>query len=127
MRDDLPQVLADPLRYMMQRGRRLLRHPGSIPVKTLNYAAFDLIHLYNELLDAVPVGRSLADKFMSVLSTPASRMLRLKRKISLLVSTSPETGPARIVQGTYQSPILVQHHPACRGVRYLDIVVRRFK
>ena len=127
MRDDLPQVLADPLRYMMQRGRRLLRHPGSIPVKTLNYAAFDLIHLYNELLDAVPVGSSLADKFMSVLSTPASRMLRLKRKISLLVSTSPETGPERIVQGTYQSPILVQHHPACRGVRYLDIVVRRFK
>ncbi len=127
MRNDLPQVLADPLRYMMQRGRRLLRHPGSIPAKTLNYAAFDLIHLYNELLDAVPVGRSLVDKIVSVLSTPASRMLRLKRNVSLLVSSSPETGPERIVQGTYQSPILVQHHPTARGFRYLDIVLRRFK
>ena len=127
MRNDLPQALADPLRYMMQRGRRLLAHPASIPEKTLNYAAFDLIHLYNELLDAVPVGRSLVDKIVSVLSTPASRMLRLKRNISLLVSSSPETGPDRIVQGTYQSPILVQHHPAEHGIRYLDIILRRFK
>jgi hypothetical protein len=30
------------------------------------------------------------------------------------------------VQGQYQSPILVQHHPAVGGVRYLDVTLRRF-
>ena len=127
MRKDLPLVLADPLRYMVQRGRKLLRDPFSIPVKTRNYATFDLIHLYNELLDTVPVGRSVIDKIMGVLSTPASRILRLKRNISLLVSSSPQTGPERIVQGTYQSPIMVQHHPSDQGVRHLDITLRRFR
>ena len=127
MRNDLPQVLADPLRYMVERGKKLLRHPGSIPGKTRNYAAFDLIHLYNEFMDTVPLGRAVADKILSVLSTPASRILRLKRHITLLVSTSEETGPERIVQGTYQSPIMVQHHPADADVRYLDITLRRFK
>ena len=127
MRNDLPQVLADPLRYMVERGKKLLRHPGSIPGKTRNYAAFDLIHLYNEFMDTVPLGRAVADKILSVLSTPASRILRLKRHITLLVSTSEETGPERIVQGTYQSPIMVQHHPANADVRYLDITLRRFK
>ncbi len=127
MRNDLPQVLADPLRYMVQRGKRLLRHPGSIPVKTRNYAAFDLIHLYNELMDTVPLGRSVVDKILSVLSMPASRILRLKRHITLLVSTSAETGPKRVVQGPYQSPIMVQHQAADSGVRYLDITLRRFK
>lgn len=127
MRNDLPQVLGDPLRYMVQHGKKLLRHPGTIPGKTRDYATYDLIHLYNELLDSVPVGRSVIDKIFSVLSTPASRILRLKRHISLLVSDRQEAGQGRIVQGTYQSPILLQHQPAAEGTRYLDITLRRFK
>jgi len=127
MRNDLPQVLADPLRYMVQHGKKLLRNPGTIPGKTRGYAAYDLIHLYNELLDSVPVGRSVIDRIFSVLSTPASRILRLKRHISLLVSDREETGQGRIVQGTYQSPILMQHQPAAQGTRHLDITLRRFK
>ncbi len=127
IRNDLPEVLRDPLRYMVKRGRKLLRDPASIPGKTRDYARYDLIHLYNEFMDNLPVGRSVVDRLFSVLSTPAYRMLKLKRSISLLVSTSAETGPERIVQGTYQTPILVQHHRPERGVRYLDVVVRRFK
>ena len=126
MRNDLPQVLRDPLRYMVQRGKSLLRHPSSIPGKTRDYAAYDLIHLYNDLMDNVPVGRSVIDRILSVLSSPAKRILRLKRHVSLLVSDSKETGPGSIVQGQYQSPILVQHHPATDGVRYLDVTLRRF-
>lgn len=126
MRNDLPQALSDPLRYMLQRGKKLLKHPTSIPGKTRDYAAYDLIHFYNEMMDQVPVGRSVIDRICSVLSTPAKRILRLKRHISLLVSDSEETGPDRIVQGTYQSPILVQHHPATGGVRYMDVTLRRF-
>ena len=126
MRNDLPEVMRDPLRYMVQRGKKLLRNPGSIPGKTRDYATYDLIHLYNELMDTMPVGRWVIDRVLSVLSSPASRVLRLKRHVSLLVSSSPETGPGRIVQGTYQSPILVQHSPAEGGVRHLDIVIRSF-
>jgi hypothetical protein len=126
MRNDLPQVLRDPLRYVMQRGKKLLRHPGAIPGKTRDYAAYDLIHLYNDLMDSVPVGRSVIDRMLSVLSSPAKRILRLKRHVSLLVSDSSETGVSPIVQGQYQSPILVQHHPATDGVRYLDVTLRRF-
>jgi len=127
MRNDLPEVLRDPLRYMMQRGKKLLRNPASIPGRTRDYATYDLIHLYNELMDTVPVGRSIIDRILSVLSHPASRILRLKRHISLLVSSSQDTGDSRIVQGTYQSPILVQHNPADEGVRYLDITLRSFE
>jgi len=126
MRNDLPEVLRDPLRYMVRRGKKLLRNPGSIPGRTRDYAAYDLIHLYNELMDTMPVGRAMIDRILSVLSHPASRILRLKRHISLLASNSEGTGSNRIVQGTYQSPILVQHHPAKGGVRYLDITIRSF-
>ena len=126
MRNDLPEALSDPLRYVVQRGKKLLRHPTLIPGKTRDYAAYDLIHFYNDLMDQVPIGRSVIDRIFSVLSTPAKRMLRLKRHIRLLVSDSEATGSDRIVQGTYQSPILVQHHPAENGVRYMDVTLRRF-
>ena len=53
-------------------------------------------------------------------------MLRLKRHVSFLVSDSEEIGVERIVLGKYQSPILIQHHPASNGVRYLDVTLRRF-
>ena len=126
IRNDLPVALSDPLRYVVQRGKKLLRHPTMIPGKTRDYAAYDLIHFYNDLMDQVPIGRSVIDRIFSVLSTPAKRMLRLKRHIRLLVSDSEATGSDRIVQGTYQSPILVQHHPAEDGVRYMDVTLRRF-
>ena len=67
------------------------------------------------------------DRILSVLSAPAYRMLGLRRHISLLVSNSQETGPGSIVQGTYQSPILIQHHQTQKGVRYLDIALRSFE
>ena len=126
MRNDLPQALSDPLRYAFQRGKRLLRHPASIPGKMHAYAAYDSLRFYNELLNQVPVGRSVIDRIVSVLSTPAQRILRLKRHIRLLVSDSAGVGAERILQGTYQSPILVQHQPAEGGVRTLDVTLRRF-
>ena len=86
-----------------------------------------LSHLYNEFMDSVPLGRAIIDKILMALSPPASRLLRLKRNISLLVSDSQETGAGRIVQGTYQSPILVQHQQPESGMRHLDITLRRFK
>ncbi|MEE2657803.1 MAG: hypothetical protein VX733_04810 [Candidatus Latescibacterota bacterium] len=126
IRDDLPEVMRDPLRYMVERGRNLLRHPGAIPEKTRDYATYDLIHLYNEFMEHLPFGRSVVDRVMAVLSTPAYRILGLKRHVSLLVSSSEESGPGRIVHGTYQTPILVQHHTPEGGKRRLDVTLRNF-
>ncbi len=125
IRKDLPDVLADPLRYMVRRSRKLLRRPRPLSEKTREYESYDLIRLYNEFMDILPTGRSVVDRIISVLSTPAYRLL-LKRSISLLVSSSSETGAQRILQGTYQSPILVEHHRPEWGVRHLDVTVSRF-
>ena len=127
IRDDLPEALRDPLAYMVRRGRNLARHPATIPGKTRDYATYDLIHLYNEFLEYLPFGRSIVDRFMSVLSTPAYRILRLKRSVSLLVSSSLESGPARIVSGKYQTPILVQHGRPQGGVCNIDVTLRTFQ
>ena len=107
MRNDLPQALVDPLRFALQRGN-------------------DVVQLYNYLMDQVPIGRSVVDRIFAALSTPAKRILRLKRHIRLLVSGSAETGDNHILHGTYQSPILVQYHPAASGVRHLNLTLHRF-
>lgn len=107
MRNDLPQALADPLRFALQRGN-------------------DVVQLYNYLMAQVPVGRSLVDRIFAALSTPANRILRLKRHIRLLVSSDAEAGEDHILHGTYQSPILIQYHPAPNGTRRLNITLHRF-
>jgi hypothetical protein len=107
MRNDLPQALIDPLRFALQRGN-------------------DVVQLYNYLMAQVPVGRSVIDRIFAALSTPAKRILRLKRHIRLLVSDDVEAGANHILHGTFQSPILVQYHPAPNGVRHLNITLHRF-
>ncbi|MGQ4809235.1 hypothetical protein NKDENANG_02650 [Candidatus Entotheonellaceae bacterium PAL068K] len=126
MRNDLSAVLRNPLRYMVQRGKQLLYNPASIPAKTRDYAVYDLIYLYNELMDNLQISRSAVDKALSYVSVPVSRIFRLKRQISLLISNSGKTGPGRIVQGTYQSPILLQYRSTQKGFRGLDITLWNF-
>src|SRR5262249_44685211 len=50
-----------------------------------------------------------------------ARFLRLPRSISLLVSGYGSNGCGRLVQGRYQSPILVQWGAARRCTRDLDV------
>ena len=57
---------------------------------------------------------------------PASRFLRMKRSVSLFVSDSTAPGTGAIVEGTYQSPILVQWHRGQRQSRVLDVTLTRF-
>jgi thiamine phosphate synthase YjbQ (UPF0047 family) len=127
MRNDFPEVLRDPLRYMVQYSKELLRNPAAIPAKMRDYTISDLIHLYNEVMDNVQIGRSLIDRGLSFLSGPASRLFRLKRDISLFISGSVEAGRERIMQGTYQSPILIQSQQAEKGVRCLEVTLWAFR
>ncbi|NVL92602.1 MAG: hypothetical protein HWN71_06135 [Desulfobacterales bacterium] len=126
IRNDLPRALSNPLRYIVRRGKKLLQNPASIPGKTRSYATYDIIHLYNELTKNVQLRPSVVEKVLSRLSTPISRIFRLKRHITLLVSNNADTGAGRIVQGTYQSPILLQRQMADKGVRCLEITLRNF-
>ena len=109
MKNDLVDVLRDPLRFMVETGRRMIREPRAIPGKALNYAKYDLVQVVNEVVDALGLSESfverLVDKFLAV---PASRFLWMKRSLSLLVSDQEEDAHGSLAQGKYQSPILVQ-------------------
>jgi len=79
------------------------------------------------VMDNVQIGRALIDRGLSFLSGPASRLFRVKRGISLFISGSVEAGRERIMQGTYQSPILIQSQQAEKGVRGLEITLWAFR
>ncbi|GIV61693.1 MAG: hypothetical protein KatS3mg044_0559 [Rhodothermaceae bacterium] len=121
MRHDLAEVLQNPLRFMAEKGRNMLLDPRAIPLKARNYAKYDLVHLVNEMLDVLGLNESVVERIIDkFLRYPASRFLRLKRRVSLLVSDGATPGEGTIVHGTYQSPILVQWHrpeQAARKVR----------
>ena len=127
MKHDLAEVVHNPLKFMAQKGKHALAAPQLIPGKTLDYAKYDLVQVFNELMDKFGVSETVIEKFLSIfLRLPASRFLSMKRHISLLVSQNTETGHGEIVFGKYQSPILVQWQRAPRETRYFDVKVSKF-
>jgi len=127
MRHDLVEVLKNPVRFMAQRGVNMLRDPGAIKEKAKDYMKYDLVHVVNEFIDAMGLSESLIeriiDKFFQV---PASRFLRMKRGVSLIVSDN-DSGQGKIVSGTYQSPILVQWRKAENLTRNINVTFTRFE
>ena len=116
MRHDLSDVLRDPLRFMAEKAGHILGNPRAIPAKTLDYAKYDLVRVFNRLLDASGLRESMLETLLSqAIAMPAARFLRMKRSVSLLVSDRQSPGAGAIVEGTYQSPILVQWHRGARA------------
>ena len=127
MRHDLSEVLRDPLRFMAEKAGHMLGNPRAIPARTLDYAKYDLVRVFNRLLDALGLSQSPVENVLSrAIAMPASRFLRMKRSVSLLVSDREQPGQGTIIEGTYQSPILVQWHRGARRSRVLDVTVTRF-
>lgn len=127
MKHDLAEVLGNPLKFMAQKGKHALAAPQLIPGKTLNYAKYDLVHIFNELMDAFGVSETVIEKFLSIfIRLPASHFLSFKRQISLLIADIDGSGHGKIVFGKYQSPILVQWEPAKRQTRRLNISISAF-
>src|SRR6476661_6840329 len=127
MRHDLSEVLRDPLRFMAEKAGHMLGNPRAIPAKTLDYAKYDLVRVFNRLVDALGLRESMVESVLSrAIAMPASRFLRMKRSVSLLVSDRAVSGSGAIVEGTYQSPILVQWHREPLQARALDVTLTRF-
>lgn len=127
MRHDLAEVLRNPLKFFAQQGKHMLLDPKAIPFKTLNYAKYDFVHFFNELMDAFGVTESVVEKILSrFIAVPAARFLRMKRNLSLLVSNQKSNGKPQILHGTYQSPILVQWGSVRGNTRQLQVTITRF-
>ena len=123
MKHDLVDVLKDPLKFAAQQGRDMFDDPLAIPSKTINYAKYDVPRLLNSLLEALHWDESVLERLISkVMAVPARRLLR-SRRVTFLASDDDDRGRARLVRGTYQSPILVQWRPADSQARRLEIVV----
>ncbi|MGE5244192.1 MAG: hypothetical protein ACM3SQ_08190 [Betaproteobacteria bacterium] len=123
MQHDLVDVLRNPLRFATIKGRQMLDHPRAIPGKTLSYAKYDAVRVLNSLMEALGLEQSSLERLVAkVMALPARRFIR-SRRVSFLAG--PERGhqTARIVRGTYQSPILVQWAPAVRQERRLDVAI----
>jgi len=127
MRHDLSDVLRDPLRFMAEKAGHILGNPRAIPAKTLDYAKYDLVRVFNRLVDVLGLRESMVETVLSqAIAMPAARFLRMKRSVSLLVSDRAVPGQGAIIEGIYQSPILVQWHRGPRRGRTLDVTLTRF-
>ncbi len=74
-------------------------------------------------LGARIAGQSVLERAVAkLMSVPARRLLR-SRRVTFLASPDRSSGNARLLRGTYQSPILVQWQPADERVRTLDIAI----
>ena len=80
------------------------------------------------MMDKFHISESLVEKFLAkFIALPAERFLQVRRNISLLFSNKSLGNPARIVEGRYQSPILVQWKESQQQMRRLHLTVTRYR
>jgi hypothetical protein len=127
MRHDLAHVLRNPLRFAAEKGRHMWANPRAIPARTLDYAKYDMVRTFNQVFDALCLRESVVERVLArAIALPAARFLRMKRSVSLLVSDRGSAGRGAIVDGTYQSPILVQWNRPAHQSREIEIAISRF-
>ena len=127
MRDDLAEVLRNPLSFVAEKYRHAIADPRAVPGKALGYAKYDFVRVMNKGLDTLGLRGSLVEKVLArTVAFPAARFFRMRRSVSLLVSERPD-GTSGIVEGTYQSPILVQWQRAPRQTRLLDVTLTELR
>jgi thiamine phosphate synthase YjbQ (UPF0047 family) len=123
MQHDLVEVLRNPLHFAKIKGLSLIDHPRHIAGKTLSYAKYDGVRVLNSLMEALRLDQSSVERLVAkVMAVPARRLIRCRR-VSFLAAQEPGASAARVVRGTYQSPILVQWQPAERQERRLGIAI----
>jgi thiamine phosphate synthase YjbQ (UPF0047 family) len=127
MQHDLAEVLRDPLRFAKEKARHAWNDPFAVPGKALEYAKYDLVQALNRLVDSLGARAACLERIVArALEVPASRFLRMKRSVDLLVSDAGRAGGA-VVEGTYQAPIMVQWRRPAQPVRLVDVSLVRFE
>lgn len=128
MQNDLPEILQNPRKFVSEKGKYLLKNPKKILSRTKEYAMYDFIHLFNEVMTSLKVNGSAVEKTLSkLISVPAERILRMRRNINLLIKKDEAEDDWRIMQGRYQSPILIQWKKSYKKTRDIHITITRFK
>jgi thiamine phosphate synthase YjbQ (UPF0047 family) len=128
MQHDLADVLRNPLRFAAEKARHAWNDPRAVPAKAIGYAKYDLVRAMNRLVDVMGLGASWIERTLArTLEVPASRFLRMRRSVDLLVSDSGTPGKGRVVEGTYQAPILIQWRPAPHARRQVNVAISRFQ
>ena len=126
MRHDLAEVLGNPLRFVAEKYRHALANPRAVPAKTLGYAKYDMVRVLNRGLDRLGLRGSVVERLLArTVAVPASRFFRMRRSVNLLVAS--EGGAPCIVEGTYQSPILVQWQHAPSHARAIDVTLTELR
>ena len=127
MRHDLHEVIRNPLRFVAEKSRHALANPFAVPAKTLGYAKYDFVRVLNKSLDTLGLRGSILEKIMArTLAVPAARFFRTGRSVNLLISSSDDNSSG-IVEGTYQSPILVQWEHAPHQTRVLHASITEIR
>ncbi len=127
MKYDLADVLRNPLRFFAEKSRHALANPRAVPAKTLGYAKYDFVRVLNKSLDTLGLRGSIVEKVLArTLAVPAARFFRMRRSVSLLVAER-EDGTHGLIEGTYQSPILVQWQRAPRQTRVLEATLTEIR
>ncbi len=128
MQHDLAEVLRNPLRFAAEKARHAWNDPMAVPVKAVEYAKYDLVRAINRLVDVLGLGSSRVERIVArALEVPASRFLRMKRSIHLLVSDKQTPGRGALAQGQFQAPILIQWRSVPSHVRTVDVVLTQFR
>ena len=126
MKHDLHEVIRDPLRFMAEKGKHVFQRPGLVMSKLRGYARYDIVRIIQKAIDELGLRESFFEEMLYFfMAYPASRRLRMKRSLSLLVRE--EDGVGKIVNGRYQSPILIQWSRASGDRRILEASFTSFR
>ena len=128
MTHDLFQILKNPLKFMAEKGKYLLQNPRKIPSRTKEYAKYDFVHIFNDLMDSFHISESVIEKMMAkAIALPAEKFLGVRKKVSFLISNNGKDRTAEILHGRYQSPILVQWKETPKLSRSVTLTITKYK
>jgi thiamine phosphate synthase YjbQ (UPF0047 family) len=126
MKNDLAEVLHNPLRFAKEKGQNMLRNPRAVPQKAHDYAHYDLVRVAREGLSMLGFAEGMMEKALArFVAAPAARFFRLKRSVSLFITAGD--GQGQVAHGTYQSPILLQWQKPEGQRRELIVTVKAFE
>jgi thiamine phosphate synthase YjbQ (UPF0047 family) len=121
IKNDLMEVMNDPLRFARLKARHMIDDPLSIPGKTLSYAQYDAVRILNSLMEALRLDQSSFERLITKMMSFPARCFFRSRRVSFLAASRDGSEVPQLLSGTYQSPILVQWQSAEKQVRNVDV------